>query len=64
MSEEEVTNTPEADFDSALSQDQTMNPNEETTGLMKVIKEALSQWMGISLTPLFEGQNGILATVC
>lgn len=47
MSEEEVINIPRADFDSALSQDQTMNPNEETTGLMKVSKEALSQWMGI-----------------
>lgn len=64
MSEEEVINIPRADFDSSLSQDQTMNPNEENMGLMKVSKEALSQRMGISLTPLFEGQNGILATVC
>lgn len=53
-----------ADFGSALSQEQMKSPSEETTGLMKVSEEALSQWMGISLTPLFEGQNDILPTVC
>lgn len=56
--------TPRADLDNALSQEWMKNPSEETTGLMKVGEEALSQWMDISLTPLFEGQNDILATVC
>lgn len=64
MSEREVMSTPGTDFDSALSQEQMKNSSEETTGLTKVIEKALSQWMGISSTPLFEGQNDILATVC
>lgn len=64
MSEQEVMSTSRADFGSALSQEQMKSPSEETTGLMKVSEEALSQWMDISLTPLFEGQNDILPTVC
>lgn len=64
MAEQEVMSTPRTDLGSALSQEQMKSPSEETAGLMKVSEEALPQWMGISLTPLFEGQNDILATVC
>lgn len=39
------------------------NPSQKTTGLMKVDEEAFSQWMDISLTPLFEGQNDILTRI-
>lgn len=64
MSEQEIMSTPRTDFDRVLSQEQMKNLSEETTEIMKVSQAALSHWMGISLTLLFEEQIDILATVC